>query len=252
MSEGYILKVTDLAAGYSGHSIISHVSFGIRPGEIMALIGANGCGKTTLLRTVTGELPPISGRIEAGGRDISGASVKDMAKIMSIVMTGGGRPDYFTCHDMVSSGRYPYTGRLGRLRPEDREIIENAMKQTGTYEIRDRFIRDVSDGQRQLVMLARAVAQETKLMILDEPTNFLDIKHRLLFGDMLKRLARDLGIGVLMSMHELDLVRAVSDSVISLKDGGVFLEGETASVITKENMERLFGLDGMDTGRIFR
>ena len=243
MSSQPVLECNDLTAGYWGKAVVSHISFSIISGEITALIGENGSGKSTLLKTLIKEIPPVSGSIRIEGRDISKLSSGDIARCMAIVMTGSIKPDYFSCFDLVSSGRYPYTDMLGRLKEEDVRAVEEAMRLTGTWDLKDRFVTDISDGQRQLVMLSRAIAQEPQLLILDEPTSFLDIRHRSLFAGAVRRLVEDRGVSVLMSIHELDIVRSMSDKMIALKNGSVDRMGNTAEILTDDYINELFRLD---------
>lgn len=237
-----LIRVKDACIGYGSRKIVSGMDFTIEKGEITALIGENGSGKSTLLKTITKEIPLLGGSIEIDGRDIARLTAHDIARIMAIVMTGAVRTEYFTCYDTVASGRYPYTGRLGRLREEDRQKIEEAMELTGITELADRYVTDISDGQRQLVMLSRAIAQEPMLLILDEPTNFLDIRHKMLFADTVRELAASKDVAVLMSIHELDLVRDMADRVIALKDGAIDSDGPV-DILTDEYVKRLFRLE---------
>ena len=242
MTEGIILETRNLTVGYGRKPVVSGVDMALRAGEITAVAGENGCGKSTLLKTLGGAIPPLSGTMEAMGQDITGLSVKERAKLMAIVMTRAVRPDYFTCHDMVSSGRYPYTGRLGTLSDHDLDIVEEAMEITGTCDIKDRYMSEISDGQRQLVMLSRAIAQEPKILLLDEPTNFLDIKHKKLFADVVKRLVSKGEMTVIMSMHELDIVKETADRVMTIKNGGILKQGKTSDILTDTFIAELFDL----------
>lgn len=242
MTEGIILETRNLTVGYGRKPVVSGVDMALRAGEITAVAGENGCGKSTLLKTLGGAIPPLSGTMKAMGQDITGLSVKERAKLMAIVMTRTVRPDYFTCHDMVSSGRYPYTGRLGTLSDHDLDIVEEAMEITGTCDIKDRYMSEISDGQRQLVMLSRAIAQEPKILLLDEPTNFLDIKHKKLFADVVKRLVSKGEMTVIMSMHELDIVKETADRVMTIKNGGILKQGKTSDILTDTFIAELFDL----------
>lgn len=239
--ETNLICIRNASIGYGGRAVVSDMNLDITSGTIAALIGENGSGKSTLLKTLIKEIPPVSGSIEINGTDIARLSARDIARTMAVVMTRMVRPEYYTCFDMASSGRYPYTDRLGRLREEDRTAVEEAMKLTGTWELADRYVTDISDGQRQLVMLSRAIAQEPRLLILDEPTSFLDIRHRMLFAKAVKELADRKHIAVLMSMHELDLVRDMADRFIALKDGRIDREDGVDS-LTDDYIRELFRL----------
>ncbi|MCR5747683.1 MAG: ABC transporter ATP-binding protein [Lachnospiraceae bacterium] len=238
-----IISAERLTVGYGKKTVLSDLCFELKKGEITALIGENGCGKSTLLKTIIGEIPVISGNIMIGGVNAASLSSRDMAKLMAIVMTGSLRTEYFTCYDAVASGRYPYTGRFGRLSSADDRKIKEAMALTGVEEISGQYITDISDGQRQLVMLSRAIAQEPKMLILDEPTNFLDIRHKMLFAGTVKKLAKENGISVLMSIHELELVRKMADRVIALKDKAIDASGSADDILTDDYIRKLFRLD---------
>ena len=243
MDSNIILECKELAAGYGGKPVVSNMSFEIKRGEAVAVIGENGSGKSTLLKTLIKEIPPVSGKVFLDGKDIARLSAREIARYMAIVMTSGSRCEYFTCFDMVSSGRYPYTDILGRLKDTDIRAVEEAMRLTGTIELKDRYVTDISDGQRQLVMLSRAIAQKPRLLILDEPTSFLDIRHRLLFAKAVGELVRNKNISVLMSIHELDLARSMSNRVIALKDGRMDRTGDTADILTDAYIRELFRLE---------
>ena len=238
-----ILECRDVAVGYVGRPVVSDITFSVKKGEIAALIGENGSGKSTLLKTLIKEIPLISGIVRIDDKDISGLSAHDIARCMAIVMTGSIRPEYFTCYDLAASGRYPYTDGMGRLKEKDINAVEEAMRLTGTWELKDRFVTDISDGQRQLVMLSRAIAQEPHILILDEPVSFLDIRHRILFARAVKELVKKRNISVLMSIHELDIVRTMADTVIALKDGHVDSSGSVGDVLTDGYVRELFRLD---------
>ncbi|MCR5774715.1 MAG: ABC transporter ATP-binding protein [Lachnospiraceae bacterium] len=238
---GPVLACKDVTIGYGSRIVASHIDLEVMAGESVALIGENGSGKSTLLKTLIKEIPPIAGKVLVGGKDIKALSAHDIAGLMSIVMTGSARPEYFTCYDMVASGRYPYTDRLGRLKETDRMAVEEAMRVTGTSDIATRYVTDISDGQRQLVMLGRAIAQEPELLILDEPTNFLDIRHKILFTEAVQKLVSEKGTAVLMSTHELDIVRKMTDRFVALKDGKTDFCGNTDR-LTEEYIMSLFRL----------
>lgn len=239
--DSVLIECKDLTAGYGKTPVLSGVDFTVSRGEIVALIGENGSGKSTLLRTVTGELKPISGDIRIRGKDLRNLSAREIAHTMAIVMTSRVSPDYFTCFDMVSSGRYPYTDAFGRLKEEDRRAVSEAMELTNTSSLADRYLTDISDGQRQLVMLSRAIAQEPDILILDEPVSFLDIRHRLLFAEAVRTIVSKRHTAVLMSMHELDLVRSLSDRFIALKDGKVDRDDDS-STLDEAYIRELFRL----------
>ena len=244
-----LLKVDNLSVGYRRSVVLENVSFTLEGGRILTFIGPNGSGKSTLLKTLIRQLEPLDGVAVMKGRDLWNLDEKELAKSMSIVMTERIDPELMTCGEVVSFGRYPYTGMLGRLSAEDIAKVEEAMETVRVTELKDVYFSQISDGQRQRVMLAKAICQEPDVMILDEPTSFLDIRYKLEFLSILKELAMQRGIAVLMTLHELDLAQKISDEVIAVRDGGIFCSGTPEEVFTEERIEALYDL-GEGTGGV--
>ncbi len=183
------IDTRNLNIGY-GSDLIRDIFLSVKPGEIVTLIGPNGCGKTTLLRTVTGLLKDRGGTVFLCGDDRSLLKSSEIARRMSAVFTHRSRPELMTCREVVEVGRYPYTGSLGILSEKDRSIVAKAMQWTGVSELEDVLFDNISDGQKQRVLLARAISQEPQILILDEPTSFLDIRHKLRLLQMITDYAR--------------------------------------------------------------
>lgn len=238
-----ILRTEKLSAGYGGKIIVGDMDITAERGKILTLIGPNGAGKSTVLRTLIRQLDRISGNIAVLGRDIGSFGGKELARVMSILMTERTDPELITCRDVIASGRYPYTGQLGILSDSDRRRVSEAMELTAVTDIADNDFSRISDGQRQRVMLARAVAQEPDILILDEPTSYLDISHKLKLLDILKKLTRERRIAVIMSMHEIDLAQRISDRVICIKDGIIDGTGSPDEIFTSEYISALYGID---------
>ena len=225
MNEKVTLSARDLSAGYGSKVVLSDINFNLVEGQIISLIGPNGSGKSTLLKTLMGDLPPLKGSVSLIGRELGNLPRSEIAKVMAVMVTGNIRPEWMTCREMAASGRYPYTGLLGKLGKKDSEAVDEAMELTGTSDLASLYINEISDGQRQRVLLAKAICQEPRILILDEPTTFLDIRYKLEFLDILRVLAEKRRVTILMSLHELELVRLVSDRVICLKNGHVDADG---------------------------
>lgn len=237
------LELKDLAVGYDKKPLISDISLLVKQGKIVALIGPNGAGKSTILKTVAGMLAAVGGSILIDGKSLSDIIPEERAKTMSVMMTGRRDAEYATCFDVVSVGRYQFTGVLGRLGSKDTKAVEEALEKVGAGELRDMLYANLSDGQKQRVLLARALVQEPEVMILDEPTSFLDIGYKLEFADKLKALVREKSIGVLMAMHELELVRSIADVIACVsKDGTLDRVGTPEEVFQTEYIESLFGI----------
>ena len=241
MDDKITLSARDLSAGYGSKIVLSDINFDLAEGQIISLIGPNGSGKSTLLKTLMGDLPPLKGNVLLGDRDLGELTRSEIAKAMAVMMTGNIRPEWMTCREMVASGRYPYTGLLGKLRAADTEAVDGAMELTGTSDLADLYVTEISDGQRQRVLLAKAICQEPRILILDEPTTFLDIRYKLEFLNLLRLLAEKQHVTILMSLHELELVRLVSDRVICLKDGHMDADGGT-EVLNDVYLRKLYGI----------
>ena len=206
----------------------------------MTLIGPNGSGKSTILKSIVGQLKLIAGVIMLDGQDITSRSRNDIAKRMAILMTERLQPELMSCRDMVSTGRYPYTGRLGLLSEEDKKIVEDALKQVDGMEIADRPFTAISDGQRQRILLARALCQQPEIIILDEPTSFLDIRYKLELLTILKKMVKEKNLAVIMSLHELDLAQRVSDKVVCVSGDKIDRIGPPEEIFTRDYIARLY------------
>ena len=238
-----ILSAQNLSVGYGGKTVIGGIDLALTPGEIVTLIGPNGAGKSTILKTLIRQLPPIAGAVYLDGRDMAGLREKDMARSVSAVLTGRPKPELMTCGDVVASGRYPYTGTLGILSGDDKRVVRESMELVRVTELRDRDFERVSDGQRQRVLLARAICQEPRVMVLDEPTSFLDIRHKLEFLNLLRTLSRKREIAVLLSLHEIELARRFADTLLCVRDGRVDRVGTPEEIFDGGYIDELYGME---------
>ncbi len=245
MSATPIISTKSLSIGYSAE-LIKDITLRLEPGCIMSLIGPNGSGKSTLLKTLTASLKKKGGTIYLCSEDMDVLKSSDIAKNMSMVMTHSRVPELMSCREIVEMGRYPYTGMLNILSDEDKKSVDNALELTDTKDIADRPFSAVSDGQRQRIMLARAICQEPQVMILDEPTSFLDIRFRLQILDIIRSLSRKKNMAVLMSLHELDQAMRISDQVVAVGDEGIMRIGTPREVFEESFIRRLYGIEGMD------
>ena len=243
MQENVVLSAYDASVGYSKRIVVDGLSFEVRTGEVLTLIGENGSGKSTVLKSIVAQLPFVNGTAYVCGRDISLLTDKDISRLVSVLFTKRMNTERMTCEEAVETGRYPYTGRLGILGAEDRKAVADAMEITGCLGIGDRDFEEISDGQRQTVMLARAIAQQPHLMVLDEPTSFLDINNKLRLIGLLRQLAREKNIGIIMSLHELDLAQRFSDRVLCICNGRAVKTGTPEEVFTGDVIKELYGLE---------
>ena len=239
----YYIELRDLTVGYNGKPLIEHIGFHVRRGEILTLIGPNGSGKSTILKSIIGQLKLIAGTVFLDQEDIQQRTRNDVARRMAILMTGKLDPELMTCRDLVSTGRYPYTGRLGLLGEEDKRIVQEALEQVNGLEIADRPFTDISDGQRQRILLARALCQQPEIIILDEPTSFLDIRYKLELLSILKRMVREKNLAVIMSLHELDLAQRVSDTVVCVNGDRIDRVGPPEEIFTRDYIAALYHME---------
>lgn len=239
-----VLQLQALSTGYDlGRQfkpISQNLNLEIVPGELVILMGPNGCGKSTLLRSIAGLVPPLSGHIYLEGRDINKLSAKDLAQSLSLVLTERPEVEHLSVYDVVLNGRYPYLGFWANPRAEDRQIIESSMEICGLQGMTKRLMAKLSDGERQRVMIARAIAQSTALIVLDEPTAHLDLPSRIEMLLMLRSLAHKLGKSILLSSHELDLSLAWADTIWLMdKEGGVSA-ASPEDLVLEGHLERVF------------
>lgn len=238
-----VIRTERLDSGYEHKVIVAGAEIVVQPGEIATLIGPNGAGKSTVLKTIAGQLEPVAGTIYIGDAERSAYTLNEIAKKQAVMLTERMPAEKMSCEEVVSLGRYPYTGRFGILSESDKKAVRDTMELVQVTELADRNYDQISDGQRQRVLLARAICQEPEIMILDEPTSYLDIRHKLEFLDLLRSLTREKEIGVIMSMHELELAHLIADKVICISaDGKVVKTGSPEEVFTDELISGLYGL----------
>lgn len=218
------MKITleQLSVGYKGFSpVVTDINVEIKSGELTCLIGSNGIGKSTLLKTLTGFLPKLGGRLLLDGRDIDLLSQRERAKYISIVLTYKADVQNLSVAEMVGMGRMPYTGFWGKLNANDREIVAEAINMVGINHLKDRMVQTLSDGERQKVMIAKALAQQTPIILLDEPTSFLDFPSKVEMLQLLHRLAKETDKVVFLSTHDLELALRIADLLVELDKNGL-------------------------------
>ena len=239
----YYFHLDQLTVGYNGKPLIDQIQVGIHKGEIVTLIGPNGSGKSTILKSITRQLKILGGKVLYEENDLHKLSYKELSTRMAVVLTERMRPELMTCHDIVATGRYPYTGRLGILSREDERKVDEALEAVHAQELGIRNFQEISDGQRQRVLLARAICQEPEVMILDEPTSYLDIRHKLELLAILRKMAKENGITVIMSLHEIDLAQKISDQVICVKGDRIAEFGDPEEIFTEATIRDLYEID---------
>ena len=239
----WYIRTEHMDVGYDGVPLIRDIEIGVRRGEILTLIGPNGSGKSTILKSMIRQLKLLAGVVILDGRPMAAMGEGEIARKMAIVMTERLRAELMTGEDVVATGRYPYTGRLGILTKADKAIVQEAIALVHGEAFAQRPFNQISDGQRQRLLLARAVCQEPEVIVLDEPTSFLDVKHKLELLEILKGLVRERNVAVLMSLHELDLAQKISDRVVCVAGNAVNRCGTPEEIFTNEYIEALYGME---------
>lgn len=238
-----ILSAQGLGIGYRNKRetgiVAQDINLAFAEGSLVALIGANGIGKSTLLRTLTGIQPPIFGNVQLNGNDITSISQKELAQNLAVVLTESLPPSNLTVFELVALGRQPYTNWLGLLSPEDMEKVNEAISLTEIDHLRTKKHHEISDGQLQKVLIARALAQDTPLIVLDEPTTHLDLLHKVNLIKLLKQLASQTGKCILYSTHDLDLALQLSDELVVMTTDSV-IQDSPANLIANKTFDRLF------------
>ena len=237
------IEATDLSISYGRRPIIEGMNLTIPESKITSIIGPNGCGKSTLLKTVARIMKPLSGSILLDGKAIHKQSTKEIAKKIAILAQSPHTPDEITVKDLVSYGRSPYQKGFGQLTAKDWEMIHWALEETNLLEYADRFVHALSGGQRQRVWIAMALAQDTDILLLDEPTTYLDLAHQLDVLLVLERLNKKQGKTIVMVLHDLNHASRFSDYIVSMREGEVIKAGAPREVMTNEVLRSVFDID---------
>ncbi|HAT1251560.1 ABC transporter ATP-binding protein [Corynebacterium striatum] len=239
------LTAKDISLGYGERDIITGLSVDIAPGKVTSIVGPNGCGKSTLLRSLSRLLKPTGGEIFLDGKAISEIPTKQLAASLGLLPQSPIAPDGIVVADLVGRGRTPHQGLLGRWSQEDYDIVQESMEMTGVAELAERSIDELSGGQRQRVWIAMALAQRTDILLLDEPTTYLDIKHQLEVLDLLVELNETHGTTIAMVIHDLNLAARYSDELIAVSNGNVYAQGSPQDVMTQQTVKDVFGVDSV-------
>lgn len=238
----YFFTTQNMTVGYDKIPLIKDIKIELKKGEILTLIGPNGAGKSTILKSITGQLSLLKGTVLLENARLDGISEKERAKKVSVVLTERIRPEMMTCTEVVETGRYPYTGTLGILSEKDKKIVRETMELVHITDLAEKEFLTLSDGQKQRVMLAKAIAQEPEILILDEPTSFLDIRYKLEFLSVLQEMTKEKQLTVIMSLHELDLAERISDKILCVKGEYIDRFGTPQTVFTKDYIRNLYGI----------
>lgn len=236
------VETENLRIGYSDNIVVESLNMKIKKGKVTSIIGANGCGKSTILKAIGRIIKKKSGSVYINGYDIDYQKSKEIAKQVSILSQISVAASTLTCYELVSYGRFPYQKGFGMMSQEDRTIVNWALESTNLTSFRDRPIGSLSGGQRQRVWIAMALAQNGNIILLDEPTTYLDLSCQLEILELLLKLNRENGTTIVMVLHDLNLAAKYSDNLIAIKDGKIFKSGMTEDVITEKMLNECFGV----------
>ena len=245
MTDQRSLQAIGLGLGYGERSVISGLDLDIAPGQITSIVGANGCGKSTLLRALARLLVPQSGQVVLDGLALQERPTKELAKILGLLPQSPTAPEGIVVADLVGRGRHPHQGVLGLWSQRDYEVVAQSLAATRTSALADRPIDELSGGQRQRVWIAMALAQETDILLLDEPTTYLDIANQLEILDLVTDLNQRRGTTVVMVLHDLGLAARYSHQLVAMRDGGILACGTPQEVVTVETVHAVFGIDSL-------
>lgn len=237
------IQIKNLSVAYENNTIIEDMNLSIPKGKISIIIGGNGCGKSTLLKTISRVNKPSRGEIFIHGKDIKKIKEKDIAKEVAFLPQGPVCPSGLTVRELVAYGRFPHQKMIGGLNTHDKEMIDWAIEQTGLSEFADKEVENLSGGQRQRAWIAMTLAQETEMIMLDEPTTYLDLSYQLEVLEILERLNKEKKITVVIVLHEINNAFRFADNIIGLKKGKVICEGKPIDVITKETLKAIYGIE---------
>lgn len=243
MTTDHTLTATGLALGYHDRLVIEGLDLAVPPGKVTAIVGANACGKSTLLRSMSRLLSPRAGQVLLDGKQVHRMPAKELARTLGLLPQSPIAPEGITVGDLVGRGRHPHQGVFARWSHDDDVAVATALTATATLDLVDRPIDELSGGQRQRVWIAMALAQQTDLLLLDEPTTFLDVSHQVEVLDLLTDLNHTRGTTIVMVLHDLNLAARYADHLVALADGKVHAVGTPSFVLTEDTVRAVFGLD---------
>lgn len=238
-----MMQTKELSVGYDGRTVVAGINLEALKGQLICLLGPNGSGKSTILRCLAGLLAPLHGSVFLKGNSLYQMDPGDLSRTLAVVLTERLSPGLITVFEITAMGRYPYTGFFGHLSREDEEKTWEALRLVGARDLAERYFNELSDGERQKVLIARALVQEPEVIILDEPTTYLDVKHRLEVMEILRDLTRKKGITVILSLHEIDIALKSCEIVLLVKNGKILASGPPEEILSEEMVAEVYGIE---------
>jgi ABC-type cobalamin/Fe3+-siderophores transport systems, ATPase components len=238
-----IIQTRKLAVGYGGRTVVGDINLDALKGQFICLLGPNGSGKSTIIRSLAGLLAPVGGSVFLQGQPLYRIEPKSLSRMMALVLTERLSPGLIKVFDIAAMGRYPYTDFFGRFSEEDKQKTREALRLVNADDLAERYFNELSDGEKQKVLIARALVQEPEVIILDEPTSHLDVKHRLEVMTILRQLSKEKGITVILSLHEVDLALKSCELALLVKNGKILAFGPPEEILSEEMVADLYGID---------
>ena len=238
-----MLRIEDLSLSYGDKPVVQNLSLRVKKGQVVSIIGPNASGKSTILKSIAGIIKPVSGKIFIEEKDISKMDSKKLAQKVSILLQQNKNPDDISIEELVYFGRYPHKKWFEAFEASDQKIIEEAMKLTNTFALRDKTLETLSGGERQRAWIAMALAQEPDILLFDEPTTYLDLAHQIEFLELVNRLNKETGVTVVLVLHDLNQAARYGNYLFAMKEGKIFAQGSPEEVLNPQNILSIYNIE---------
>lgn len=238
-----MLRIEDLSLSYGDKPVVQNLSLRVKKGQVVSIIGPNASGKSTVLKSIAGIIKPVSGKIFIEEKDISKMDSKKLAQKVSILLQQNKNPDDMSIEELVYFGRYPHKKWFEGFEASDKKIIEEVMKLTNTFALRDKTLETLSGGERQRAWIAMALAQEPDILLFDEPTTYLDLAHQIEFLELVNRLNKETGVTVVLVLHDLNQAARYGNYLFAMKEGKIFAQGSPEEVLNPQNILSIYNIE---------
>lgn len=238
-----MLRIEDLSLSYGDKPVVQNLSLRVKKGQVVSIIGPNASGKSTILKSIAGIIKPVSGKIFIEEKDISKMDSKKLAQKVSILLQQNKNPDDMSIEELVYFGRYPHKKWFEGFEASDKKIIEEVMKLTNTFALRDKTLETLSGGERQRAWIAMALAQEPDILLFDEPTTYLDMAHQIEFLELVNRLNKETGVTVVLVLHDLNQAARYGNYLFAMKEGKIFAQGSPEEVLNPQNILSIYNIE---------